>query len=186
MIPATQLKIGMTVIYKDELHRVTYLQHVTTGRGMGMVQAKLKNLRTNSNVENRFRSDERLEKAHLETQEMEYLYSTGDEHYFMNTENYEQMTLSNEMLGDFTAYLLPNVKFSVEVYDNSPVGVVPPKVVEMKVVETTPNLKGATATASPKPATLETGLVVNVPPFIEEGEIIRVDTVEGKYIERAR
>ncbi len=186
MIPATQLKVGMTVIYKNELHRVVSTHHVTTGRGMGMVQAKLKNLRSNGNVENRFRSDEKLEKAHLETHEMEYLYSTGDEHYFMNTENYEQMTLSNEILGDFTYYLLPNVKFSVEVYEGTPVGVLPPKVVEMKIVETAPNLKGATATSSPKPATLETGLVVNVPPFVEEGEVIRVDTVEGKYIERAR
>ncbi len=186
MIPATQLKVGMTVIYKGELHRVISTHHVTTGRGMGMVQARLKNLRTDTNVENRFRSDERLEKAHLETMEMEYLYSTGDEHYFMNTENYEQMTLSTEMLGDNVKYLLPNVRFTVEVHDNCPVGAVPPKVVEMKIVETAPNLKGATATSSPKPAVLETGLVVNVPPFIEEGETIRVDTVEGKYIERAR
>ena len=186
MIPATQLKVGMTVIYKGELHRVVSVQHVTSGRGMGMVQATLRNLRTGTNVNNRFRSDERLERAHLETVEMEYLYSTGDQHYFMNTETYEQMALSDEILGENVRYLLPNVRFSVEMYENRPVGALPPKVVEMKVVETAPNIRGATATASYKPARLETGLVVNVPPFIENGEVIRVDTVEGKYVERAR
>jgi len=186
MISATQLRAGTTVLYNNEPHRVVSVQHVTSGRGMGMVQVKMKNLATGASVENRFRSAERFERARLDTHEMEYLYSGDGEHHFMNTSTYEQITLSDEIIGDYKYYLLPNVKFMIEFYRNTPVGVEPPKVVELKVVDTAPYLKGATATSSPKPATLETGLVVNVPPFVETGEIIRVDTVEGKYIERAR
>ncbi|GMR04865.1 MAG: elongation factor P [Thermodesulfobacteriota bacterium] len=186
MIPATQMKPGMTVLYNNEPHRVVSVHHVTSGRGMGMVQAKLKNLKTGSNVENRFRSDERVERARLETHEMEYLYSSDGDYHFMNTSTFEQITLTDDIVGDYKFYLIPNIKFMIEFYNNSPVGVEPPKVVELEVVDTAPFLKGATATSSPKPATLETGLVVNVPPFVENGEVIRVDTENGKYIERAR
>jgi len=186
MISATQLRVGMTILYNGEPHRVTSVQHITPGNWRGMVQTKLKNLRTGSGSENRFRSDEKVEKAHLETHEMEYLYDDSQGYHFMNTETYEQIVLAEEVIGDYTGYLVPNIKFQIEFYDGSPVGVEPPKVVELKVVDTPPQIKGATASASPKPATLETGLVVNVPAFIENGEVIRVDTVEGKYLERAR
>lgn len=180
------MKSGMTVLYKGEPHRVVAIQHVTAGRGMGMIQAKLKNLRTGANAENRFRSDERIERARLETHEMEYLYASDGEYHFMNTETFEQIVLTDDVVGDYKFYLIPNIRFMIEFYDNSPVGVEPPKVVELEVVDTAPFLKGATATSSPKPATLETGLVVNVPPFVENGEKIRVDSESGKYLERAR
>ncbi len=186
MIPATQLRVGMTILYNGEPYRVASVQHITPGNWRGMVQTKLKNLKTGSSVENRFRSEDKLEKAHLEQHEMEYLYSDGTDYHFMNSASYEQMALSADVLGDNVHYLTPNVKFMIEYYEGMPVGVDPPKVVELKVVDTTPNMKSATVTATVKPATLETGLVVNVPSFIETGEVIRVDTEEGKYLERAK
>jgi elongation factor P len=186
MIVATQLRVGMTILFNNEPHTVVAKQHVTPGKGRGMIQTKLKNLKTGASFENRFRSDEKIERARLEQHEMEYLYNDADGYHFMNSSTYEQMRLSNEILGDNVHFLVPNIKFMIEFYEGTPVGVEPPKVVELKVVETAPNLKGATATSSPKPATLETGLVINVPPFIEEGQVIRVDTEELKYLERAK
>jgi len=186
MFPATQLRVGMTILFKGEPCKVTMVQHVTPGKGRGMVQSKLRNLKTGTGFENRFRSDEKIERAFLEQQEMEYLYNSENDYFFMNTETFEQISLSGEDLEGFVCYLIPNVRFKIEFYDGMPVGVEPPKVVEMRIVETAPELKGATATSSLKPATLETGLVVNVPPFVENGQLIRVDTTEGTYIERAK
>ncbi|MBI5587804.1 MAG: elongation factor P [Deltaproteobacteria bacterium] len=186
MIAATQLRVGMTILFNNEPYRVMTVQHITPGNWRGMVQTKLKHLKTGSTVENRFRSEDKLEKAHLEQHEMEYLYSDGSEYHFMNSETYEQVALSAEVLGDNVYYLIPNIKIMVEYYNEAPVGIEPPKVVELKVTDTSPNMRGATVTASQKPATLETGLVVNVPAFIEVGETIRVDTAEGKYLERAK
>ena len=186
MIPATQLRVGMTILYNKEPYRVVTVQHITPGNWRGMVQTKLKHLKTGSSVENRFRSDDKLEKAHLEQHEMEYLYNDGADYHFMNSVTYEQVALSAEVLGDNVYYLIPNVKFMIEYYNGAPVGVDPPKVVELKIVETAPFMRGATAASSAKPATLETGLVVNVPAFIEAGEVVRVDTAEGKYLERAK
>jgi len=186
MIAATQLRVGMTILYNGEPYRVVSVQHITPGNWRGMVQTKLKNLKTGSSVENRFRSDDKLEKAHLEQHEMEYLYNSGTDYHFMNTENYEQVSLSSEELGDNVYYLIANVKFMVDFYEGKPVGIEPPQVVELKVVDTAPNLKGATVTNTMKPATMETGLVVNVPAFINVGEKLRIDTTDGKYIERAK
>ena len=186
MIPATQLRVGMTILFNKEPYRVISVQHITPGNWRGMVQTKLKHLKTGSSVENRFRSEDKLEKAHLEQHEMEYLYNDGNDYHFMNSVTYEQVALSAEVLGDNTFYLIPNVKFMIEYYNGVPVGVDPPKVVELKIVETAPFMRGATAASSAKPATLETGLVVNVPAFIEAGELIRVDTAESKYLERAK
>ena len=183
MIAATQLRVGMTILYNGEPYRVVSVQHITPGNWRGMVQTKLKNLKTGSSVENRFRSDDKLEKAHLEQHEMEYLYNSGTDYHFMNTENYEQVSLSSEELGDNVYYLIANVKFMVDFYEGKPVGIEPPQVVELKVVDTAPNLKGATVTNTLKPATMETGLVVNVPAFINVGEKLRIDTTDGKYIE---
>ncbi len=185
MISATQLRVGSNIIYNGEPHRVLSVQHLTPGNWRGMVHTKLRNLKTGSTCENRFRSDDKLDRATLEQHEMEYLYSDGSYH-FMNSETYEQTALDAEALGDNIYFLTPNVKFMIEYYEGTPVGVDPPKVVELKVTETTPNIKRATAAASPKPATLETGLVINVPGFIEEGEVVRVDTAECKYLERAK
>lgn len=186
MIAATQLRVGMTILFNNEPCRVVFVQHITPGNWRGMVQTKLRHLKTGSSVEYRFRSEDKVEKAHLEQHEMEYLYNNGSDYFFMNSATYEQVSLDADILGDNVYYLIPNVRFMVEYYDRVPVGVEPPKVVELRVVDTAPNLKGATATASQKPATLETGLVVNVPSFIEKGEVIRVDTGEVKYLERAK
>ncbi len=186
MIIATQIRVGMTILYNNAPYTVTSVQHITPGKGRGMVQTKLRGLKTGIGTENRFRSDEKVEQVRLEQHEMEFLYGAGDEFHFMNSSTYEQIMLTAEILGDSVNYLAENVKFMVEFYESSPVGVQPPKVVELKVVETAPNLKGATAAGGSKPATLETGLVVNVPAFIETGTLIRVDTGEGKYLERAK
>lgn len=186
MIAATQLRVGMAILYNGEPHRVVSVQHITPGNWRGMVQTKMKNLKTGTNVEYRFRSEDKIEKAHMEQHEMEYLYSSDVDYYFMNTGTYEQIALGGEELGDNIYYLTPNVKFMVDFYEDRPVGIEPPQFVELTVVETAPNLKGATAANSLKPAKLETGLTVNVPAFIEVGEKIRVDTSLGKYLERAR
>ncbi|MBI5683156.1 MAG: elongation factor P [Deltaproteobacteria bacterium] len=186
MIAATQLRVGMAILYNNEPHRVVSVQHITPGNWRGMVQTKLKNLKTGTNVEYRFRSEDKVEKARMEQHEMEYLYSNETDYYFMNTETYEQLSLGAEELGDNVYYLTPNIRFMVDFYEGRPVGIEPPQTVELTVVETAPNLKGATATNSLKPAKLETGITVNVPAFIEIGEKIRVDTSLGKYLERAR
>src|SRR3972149_10725728 len=145
MIPATQLRVGMTILYNNEPHRVVSVQHITPGNWRGMVQTKLKNLKTGSSVENRFRSDDKMEKARLEQHEMAFLYDDGTEYHFMNSSTYEQVALTKESLGDNVYFLIPNVQLMIEFYEGVPVGVEPPKVVELKVVETPPNLKGATA-----------------------------------------
>jgi len=186
MIAATQLRVGMTILFNGEPYRVVSVQHITPGNWRGMVQTKLKHLKTGSSVENRFRSEDKLERASLEQHEMEYLYDDGTDYHFMNSETYEQVALSKDVLGDNVYYLIPNVKFMIEYYNEAPVGVEPPKVVEQGRLDTAPFMRGATVAASAKPATLETGLVVNVPGFIESGEVIRVDTSEGKYLERAK
>ena len=150
------------------------------------MQTKLRRLSDLSLHDVRFRSKERVEQAYLETMEMEYLYPEGQDYIFMNTETYEQMKLDTEVLGSSLQYLIPNVVFSIQMYEGKPVGVDPPMTIELKVVKTAPYLKGATQSASNKPATLETGLTINVPQFIKEGDILRIDTREDKYLERAK
>lgn len=185
-VNANQLRVGDTIIFNNEPYRLTQVTHLTPGNLRAMVQTKMKNVKTGVNAEHRFRSEDRVEKAHLEQQEVEFLYQQGDEYVFMNTETYDQISLSKEMLGEATYYLLPNVRFQLDLFEGNPVGVTPPMTMEMTVVETSPHMKGATASNSPKPATLETGLVVSVPPFIEVGEKIRIDTRENKYLERVK
>ncbi len=186
MIVATQIRTGMTIIHNGSPCKVIDVTHVTPGKGRGMVQSKLKDLVSGAFIEYRFRSDEKVERAILEQHEMEYLYNTDNEYHFMNTETYEQIALSKEQLGDYIYYLKPNVRFQVEFFDGRPVGIQPPLVVELEIKETQPHLKGATAASSMKPATLETGLVVSVPSYLEAGDVIRIDTRDGKFIERAR
>jgi len=186
IIIATQLRVGMNIIHKGELCRIVSVTHVTPGKGHGMIQAKLREVASGTGFEYRFRSDERIERAVLEQQSMEFLYADGDEYVFMNSETYEQINLTAELLGENVSYLLPNIQVKVEFFQDQPIGIELPQSVELEVVETEPELKGATASASAKPATLETGLVVQVPQFIKVGEKIRVDTSEGKYIERAK
>ena len=145
----------------------------------------MRNLRSGSMIEHRFSSEDRVERAVLDEQEMEYLYDDGEYYYFMNTENFEQMHLTKDILGDGVQYLVPQLKVQVEFYEGKPISVELPATVDMTVVETEPGLKGATVSNVTKPAKLETGLVVQVPPFINEGEKIRVNTAEGTYQERA-
>src|SRR5438105_15575357 len=185
MISATQMRPGMVIKYNNELYTVFSVTHRTPGNLRGFVQAKMRSLRSGSMIEHRFSSEDRVEKALLEEHEMEYLYDDGEYFYFMNTENYEQMHLMKDLLGDATQYLIPQLKVTVEFYEGKPISVELPATVDMTVVETEPALKGATVSNVTKPAKLETGLVVQVPPFITEGEKIRVSTSELAYLERA-
>jgi elongation factor P len=186
MIAATQIKRGMTIKLNGELYRVFSFQHITPGNWRGMVQTKLKSMKTGSIIEHRFRSEDRVEQAYLETHEMEYLYSDGTDYHFMNTESFEQVHLPADLLEDAIPYMIANIKLQVVYYEGKPIGVELPASVEMKVVSTEPALRGATVSNVNKPATLETGLVIQVPPFINEGELIRVDTSDGKYLERVK
>jgi elongation factor P len=184
-IPATQMRPGMIIKHNNELHAVFSVEHRTPGNLRAFIQAKLRNLRTGAMFEHRFRSPDPIERVIVDEIAMEFLYSDGDDYYFMNTENYEQTHLKRDTLGDSVEYLIPNLQIRVSIFDGVPVGIELPQTVEMTVVQTEPGLKSATASSVTKPATVETGLVVQVPPFINEGEKIRVDTAEGAYLSRA-
>jgi len=184
-IPATQLRPGMVIKHNNDLHGVFSVEHRTPGNLRAFIQAKLRNLRTGAMFEYRFRSSDAIEKVTVDEVQMEYLYNDGDAYYFMNTENYEQTHLTRDILGDAVDYLIPNLQIQVEFFDGKAVGVELPQTVELTVVETEPGLKSATATNVTKAAKTETGLVVQVPPFINQGEKIRVDTSEGAYLSRA-
>ena len=173
-IPATQMRPGMIIKHNNELHAVFSVEHRTPG-----------NLRTGAMFEHRFRSPDPIERVIVDEIAMEFLYSDGDDYYFMNTENYEQTHLKRDTLGDSVEYLIPNLQIRVSFFDGVAVGIELPQTVEMTVIQTEPGLKSATASSVTKPATLETGLVVQVPPFINKGEKIRVDTAEGAYLSRA-
>jgi elongation factor P len=179
------MRTGMCILFEGDICRVMNVQHVTPGNWRGFVQARMRNLRSGNSFEHRFGSTEKVERAILDTQPMEYLYSDPSGHHFMNQETYEQVTLENETLGDSMLYLLPNSVIQIDFYDERPVGIELPNTVTLEVVETEPSMKGATASASYKPAKMETGLVVQVPPFIEVGTKIIIDTREDKYLSRA-
>ena len=175
----------MVVKFNNELFSIFSVNHRTPGNLRGFVQVRMRNLRSGAMIEHRFSSEDRVEKAQLDEHEMEYLYDDGEYYYFMNTGTYEQIHLTKELLGDSVHYLAPNLKVNVEFYEGKPLSVELPATVDLKVLETQPALKGATVSNVTKPAKLETGLVVQVPPFITEGEVIRVNTAEGTYQERA-
>ena len=184
-IPATQMRPGMIIKFNNELHSVFTVEHRTPGNLRAFIQAKLRNLRTGSMFEHRFRSPDPIEKVIVDEIPMEFLYNDGDDYYFMDTSNFEQTNLKRDTLGDAVEYLTANLQITVSLFDGKPVGIELPQTVELTVVETEPGLKSATASSVTKPARLETGLMVNVPPFINEGEKIRVDTAEGTYLSRA-
>jgi elongation factor P len=186
LIPATQMRAGFIIQYEKDLWRVMNVVHVTPGNWRGMVQTKLRNLRAGTQTEHRFRSEDKVERITLEQHDMEYLYESDGHYHFMNTENYEQIALDAEQLGDAVNYLTPNARIEVEFHESKPMGVSLPKTVDLKIVDTTPGLKTATVTNVLKPATTETGLVVPVPNFIDVGEVIRVDTATGAYLSRAK
>ena len=185
MISSTQMRPGMVIKFNNDLYSIFSVAHRTPGNLRGFVQAKMRSLRTGAMAEHRFSSEDKVEKAVLEQQEMEYLYDDGEYYYFMNTETFEQMHLMKDLLGDATQYLIPQLKVSVEFYEGKPMSVELPATVDLTVVETEPSLKGATVSNVTKPAKMETGLMVQVPPFITEGEKIRVNTAAGTYQERA-
>ena len=183
-IPATQMRPGMIIKHKDQLHLVFSVEHRTPGNLRAFIQAKLKNIRTGAMFVERFRSPDPIDRVIVDEIKMEYLYADGEDYYFMD-ESFEQTMLKHETIGDAVEYLTPNLQISVSFYDGKPVGIDLPTYVEMTVIETEPGIKSATASSVTKPAKMETGLVVQVPPFINEGERIRVDTAEGTYMSRA-
>ena len=185
MISSTQMRPGMVIKFNNELFSIFSVFHRTPGNLRGFVQAKMRSLRSGSMMEHRFSSEDRVERAMLDEQEMEYLYDDGEYYYFMNTTNYEQMHLTRDTLGDGVQYLVPQLRVKVEFYEGKPMSVELPATVDMTIVETEPGLKGATVSNVTKPAKMETGLVVQVPPFINQGEKIRVNTADGTYQERA-
>ncbi|HEX8707372.1 MAG TPA: elongation factor P [Pyrinomonadaceae bacterium] len=185
-IPATQIRRGMIILFEGQLCKVVDFRHHTPGNLRAMVQTKLRNLRSGSTFEHRFRSADTVDKATLEQHDMEYLYSDGSQHHFMNTENYEQIALSEEELGDAAQWLMPGLKIQVEFYEGQPIGVDLPPSMELTVTRTEPSLKGATVSNVNKPATLENGVTIQVPPFVNEGDRIRVDPSEARYMERAK
>jgi len=185
MIQATQLRPGMIINFKGDLHSVFKTEHRTPGNKRGFVQARLRNLRSGALIDHKFSSTDTVDRAFMDEKEMEFLYQDGDNYCFMNTEDYSQVELPATLLGDSVRYLTPQLAVKVEFYENKPVSVTLPATVDLKVVETEPSIKGATVSNVTKPAKLETGLVVQVPAFISEGETIRVNTAEGTYQERA-
>jgi elongation factor P len=184
-IQATRLKKGMLVKVENALFRVLELQHVTPGNLRGFVRVKFRNIRSGTLSDQKLRSEDSVERATLDEREMQYLYQDGDDYYFMDTASYEQIHINSEALGESTNYLKSEMTINVEFYGSEPVGIELPQTVDLKVVDTVPGIKGATASNQIKPATTETGLVVSVPPFINPGDVIRVSTETGEYLARA-
>jgi elongation factor P len=185
-LQATKLRKGMLIKMGDDLCRVLDLHHVTPGNKRGHVQCKLRDIRSARLIDYKFRSEDSVERAVLDEREMQFLYRDGDLFHFMDTATYEQAHLSLEVLGDTAHYLLPESLIHVEFYEAEPVGIHVPLTVDLKVTDTVPGIKGATASAQVKPATLETGLVVTVPAFINTGDVVRVNTETGEYLSRAQ
>ena len=184
-IQATRVKKGMLVKMGEDLYRILDFQHVTPGNLRGFVRVKLRNIRNGTLADQKLRSEDMIERATLDEREMQYLYKDGDDYYFMDTTSYEQTHISSEALGDSVSYLKPEMTIQVEFYGTEPVGIELPPSVDLKVLDTAPGIKGATASAQVKPATLETGLVVQVPPFVNPGDTVRVNTETGEYLSRA-
>lgn len=184
MIAATQIKAGMVIVHDGKPCRVSNVLHVTPGNWRGMVHAKMVNIITGSQVEHRFRSEDKVERADLEHHPLQYLYRSGDEFTFMNTENYEMLNVASEYLGDAVNYLTDGMMIEMSYYEGRPVAVDLPMFVELEIVETDPVLKGATISSSPKQAKLNTGLTVKVPQHMSIGDRVKIDTRDGSFVER--
>lgn len=185
-MPATQIRRGMVLVFDGDPCRVVEFRHHTPGNLRAMVQAKLKNLRTGNNFDHRFRAADSIERAFMETHELEFLYQGGETYHFMNTENYEQIELDEEALGDNAQWMQPGMRIQAEYYNGRPIGIQLPNSLTFTITDTAPVMKSATKTGSSKPATLENGAVVNVPEFISAGERIRVNPQTGEYQDRAK
>ena len=186
LIPATHLRVGMLINYQNDLYRIMAVTHITPGNWRGMVQTKMRSVRSGTQTENRFRSEDKVDRVSLDQQEMEFLYGDGEGHHFMNTESFEQIAFEGELLGDAVQYLLPNLRVTVDFYEGRPIGITLPKTVDLRVTDTAPGLKSATVTNALKPATTETGLIVPVPNFVDVDDVIRVDTESGSYVSRVK
>ena len=184
-IQATRLRKGMLVKLGNDLFRILDLHHLTPGNKRAHIQARMRNIRTMALADEKFRAEEDIERATLDEREMQYLYKDGDAYYFMDTSSFEQIHIPSEALGESVNYLVADSVIKVEFYDVEPVGIELPPTVDLVVKETVPGIKGATASAQVKPATLETGLVIQVPPFVNEGDKVRVSTDTGEYQSRA-
>jgi elongation factor P len=184
-IQATRVKKGMLVKMGEDLFRILDFQHVTPGNLRGFVRVKLRNIRNGTLADQKLRSEDMIERATLDEREMQYLYKDGEDYYFMDTTSYDQIHISSEALGESVSYLKAEMTIQVEFYGTEPVGIELPQAVDLKVLDTVPGIKGATASNQVKPATLETGLVVQVPPFINTGDVVRVSTDSGEYLSRA-
>ena len=180
-VPATRLRKGMLIKRNADLFRILDLNHMTPGNKRGFVQCRLRNVRSGTLMDHKFRSEDSVERATLDSRRMQFLYADGDAYHFMDTETFEQIRLTRDTLGDAVQYLLPDSVITVELFEEAPVGISLPLTVDLAVVETAPAIKGATASAQLKPAQLETGLVVQVPPFVANGDRIRVNTETGEY-----
>ena len=184
-VQATNLRPGMVIRFRGDICTIHKTEHRTPGNKRGFVQAKMRNHRSGAMVDERFSSEDMVAKVMLESREMQYLYADGEAFHLMNTETYEQIELSREQLGSQVNYLVLDTIVKVQFLDGVPFNLDLPSAVELQVVETEPAIKGATVTNVNKPAKMETGLVVQVPPFIKEGETIRVNTADGTYLGRA-
>ena len=185
-MPATQIRRGMVLVYEGDPCRVIEFRHHTPGNLRAMVQAKLKNLRTGNSFEHRFRAADTIEKANMETHELEFLYQGGDTYHFMNTENYDQLEMDEEALGDAAPWMQGGMKILAEYYNGRAIGIDLPNSLTLEIVETAPVMKSATKNASSKPARLENGVTVNVPEFVSTGERVRVNPTTGEYLDRAK
>ncbi|HXJ18059.1 MAG TPA: elongation factor P [Candidatus Polarisedimenticolia bacterium] len=186
MLKATLLRTGMIIKHDGDLYVVYSVDHRTPGNKRAAMQTKMRNLRSGAMIDYRFRAEDFIDKVTVDEIDFEYLYSDGEGHHFMNTENYEQLALQNDVVGDAKDYLIPNMPVKIEYYDSKPIGVHLPDTVDLTVVETEPSIQKATASAVMKPAKLETGLVINVPPFVGTGDKVKVDTSEARYIQRVQ
>lgn len=184
MIAATQMRVGNIILHNGKPHRVTAMVHRTPGNLRGFVQATLVNIENGSKNEHRFSSEDKVERATLEEHKLQFSYRAADEFHFMNTESYEMISLDKEILGDAVGYLLEGMVITAMYFEGRVVGIEVPMFVQMVVKETTPNIKGAAVQNTSKPAVLETGLEIKVPPYVEEGNIVKVDTRTGEFVER--
>ena len=185
IIIATQIRVGMILNMSGELYRVTWMQHVTPGKGVACVQTKLKNIFNEKNMEQRFRSNDKVDKADLETRQMQYLFQEGDGFVFMDNETFEQYSVSKEMIGESSVFLQGETVYHIQFYNSSAVSVEFPTFVEVKVTFAPKEIKRATATAQMRPVELENGMSVSAPAFIKEGDVIRISTATHEYMERA-
>ena len=186
LIQATQLRAGMVLEYNKDLWRVMTVTHITPGNWRGMVQTKLRNIKTGSQTENRFRSEDRVERIILSQHTMQFLYQDGDDFHFMNTETFEQITIPKELIEEVAGFLTPNLEVEVEFYETTPLNVTLPKTVSLKVMQTDPGMRNAAVTNTLKPATLETGMVIQVPHFVAEGDTITIKTESKEYLSRSK